>query len=206
MNTIADCFLTILHGDEVDSRRAARQVSKLLYSAKDTSKYEDIKQIVNTALNEYKKIVEPWRQENFVLAASVIYYLHDREAEQDFLFPWFYELLQHNNGVIRYAAVRMISHEFGPLTYYIRFPDRTQDRFDMLRVTKSQADGILYSLFAQLTGLLATLWKPAFKRYKYVDSLPTGPYKSIQMVFTRLEELCGREYMDRLTDRYHRAN
>jgi len=48
------------------------------------------------------------------------------------------------------------------------------------------------TLVLNLNELLRTLWKPAYKRYKYVHSLPTGPYKSVQMVVTNLEELCER--------------
>jgi hypothetical protein len=127
-----------------------------------------------------------------VVAISVIYYLHDREGEPDFLFPWFFQLLQHPNGIIRYAAMRMLSIELGPLTAHIRVPGYKSDR-----LKPEQADQILHSLFISLNGLVSALWEPKFKRYKYIDSLPTGPYKSVQMVLARIEEYCGRQYLDR---------
>ena len=164
-------------------------MGKVLYSSQgDMEKYEDIKNVVNNVPCEYAKISENWRQENFVMAISVIYYLHDREEQPDFLFPWLFQLLQHPNGIIRYAAVRMFTNELGPLTVYIRVPDYKSDR-----LKSEQADNILYALSVSLKGLLAALWEPEYKRYKYINSLPASPYKSAQMVLAELEESCERE-------------
>lgn len=195
MDTFKECFDTILHGNESDSRLAARKVRKLLYGAPgDRDTYKNIESLVNNAPGEYAKISEEWRQENFVVAVSVIYYLHNKKERPDFLFPWLLQLLQHTDGVIRYAAVRMISNEMGPLTVHIRFPDHKPGYFGKL--TPAQANGILYSLFAGLNGLLSVLWQPKYKKYKYIDSLPASPYKSIQMVLAELEELCGKRYIE----------
>ncbi len=194
IKTIKECFDVILSCDKEESRLAARRVRKLLYSSQgERDKYQDIKNIVNEAPDKYAEIIEEWRQEDFVVAVSVIYYLHDREEEPDFLFPWFFQLLQHSNGTIRYAAVRMLSIELGPLTVHIRVPGHKSDR-----LRPEQADRILKSLFISLHGLMTALWEPKFKRYKYVDSLPTGPYKSVQMVLAKMEEYCGKKYLDSL--------
>jgi hypothetical protein len=201
MNTLKECFNTILRGNKSDSHLAARRVRKLLYSSQTgRDKYEDIKNLVNGVPGEYAKISEEWRQENFVVAVSVIYFLHDREEQPDFLFPWFFQLLQHHNGVIRYAAVRMLSHEIGPLTVHIRFPGDKSILGDRLK--PEQADRILYSLFMSLNELLPVLWQPKYKRYKYIDSLPTSPYKSVQMVLAELEKSCGKKYIEGLTKRF----
>ncbi len=195
--TFKEYFDEILRGDKDESRLAARAVRKLLYGAQGgNDKYKDIKNIVNGAPGEYVKISEDWRQENFVMAVSVIYFLHDKENQPDFLFPWLFDLLQYENGYIRQAAVRMLDNELGPLTVYIRFPGHQPGYFGKL--TSEQADNILYSLFLNLNNLSVALWKPMYKRYKYISSLPVGPYKSTQMVLAHLEELCGREYLDRL--------
>lgn len=194
IKTIKECFDVILSADKEESRVAARRVRKLLYSSQgERDKYQDIKNIVNEASDRYAEIIEEWRQENFVVAFSVIYYLHDREEDPDFLFPWFFQLLQHSNGTIRYAAVRMLSNELGPLTVHIRVPCHKSDR-----LRPEQADHILSSLFISLHRLMTALWEPKFKRYKYIDSLPTGPYKSAQMVLAKMEEYCGKKYLDRL--------
>lgn len=197
MNTFKECFDTILRGNKSDSRLAARKVRKLLYSSQiSRDKYKDIKNLINDSPSEYVKIFEEWRQENFVVAVSVLYYLHDKEKHPDFLFPWLFQLLQHPNGVIRYAAVRMVSNEIGPLTVHIRFPSDKSILADRLK--PKQADSILYSLFMSLNGLLSVLWQPKYKRYKYIDSLPASPYKSVQIVLAKLEESCGQKYIDRL--------
>lgn len=197
MNTIKECFDIILIGNEKDSRLAARQVRKLLYSSHgDREKFDMIKAIVKGAPDEYAKISEDWRQENFVMAVSVIYYLHDRESHPDFLFPWFFQLLQHPNGYIRHAAVKMISNEIGPLTVHIRFPGKRS--FTREKLTPERADNLLRSLFISLNGLLTALWLPKYKRYKYINSLPASPYKSVQMVLAELEEDCGQKYIDQL--------
>lgn len=197
MNTFKECFNIILHGDKSDSRLAARKVRKLLYSSRGSrDEFIDITNLINNAPGEYAKISEEWRQENFVVAISVLYYLHDKEERPDFLFPWLFQLLQHPNGVIRYAAVRMISNEIGPLTVHMRFPgDKSGYRG---KLKPEQADSILYSLFVSLNGLLSVLWQPKYKRYKYIDSLPASSYKSVQMVLAELEESCGKKYIDHL--------
>jgi len=192
ISTIKECFGVILNGGKDESRLAARRVRKLLYSSHcDRKAFNDIENIVNEAPNKYTEISEDWRQEYFVVAVSVIYYLHDRETEPDFLFPWFFQLLQHPNGIIRYAVVRMLSIELGPLTVHIRVPGHKSDR-----LKPERADETLQALFMGLCGLTSVLWEPKFKRYKYIDSLPTGPYKSVQMVLAKVEEYCGKKYLD----------
>lgn len=53
MNTFTECFKTILTGEKVESRKAARQVRKLLYnSSNDRSKHEDIRPLINKAPGE----------------------------------------------------------------------------------------------------------------------------------------------------------
>lgn len=197
MNTLKECFDVILNGGREESHQAARRVRKLVYSssASGREKYEEIAAIVRTAPENYARISEDWRQENFVMAISVIYFLHDMEAQPDFLFPWLFQLLQHQNGYIRHAAVKMISHEIGPLTVHLRFPGDKSILGERLK--PEQADNILYSLFVSLNQLMATLWQPKYKRYKYIDSLPVSPYKSVQMVLFELEDSCGKKYIDR---------
>ncbi len=200
MKSLPECFHAILNADHQASSVAARQVRKLVYSsANGRAKYVDIKRLINSAPGEYAKILasESWRQENFVMAISVMYFLHEKESQPDFLFPWLFSLLQHENGYIRHAAVRMIENELGPLTYHIRFPGEKR-AFRHEGLLPELADNILYQLYANLTTLMNNLWKPAYKRYKYIYSLPTGPYKSVQMILGELGDDCGDKYMERL--------
>ena len=183
-----------MNGSKEESRQTARRVGKLVYSspAEGQEKYTEIVALIKTAQEDYARISEDWRQENFVMAISVMYFLHDKEDQPDFIFPWLFQLLQHQNGYIRYAAVKMISHEIGPLTVHIRFPGDRPILGDKLK--PDQADKILHSLFMSLNGLLSVLWQPKYKRYKYIDSLPASPYKSVQMVLTELKESCDRNH------------
>lgn len=199
MKTFIECFKIILSGDRDASRQAARQVKKLLYSSADGGKYKVIASIIENAPKEYEKISENWRRENFVIAVSVLYFLHDKESCPDFLFPWLYNLIQDQNGNIRYSAVRMFENELGPLTVHIRFPSKKSSYFREL--SPEQADRILFEMFVNLMNLIKYLWKPTYKKYKYISSLPSGPYKSVQMVLGHLEEDCGKEYMARLVRR-----
>jgi len=188
MKTFSKCFNVILTGDRDASHQAARQIRRLVYgSAGD--KFKDIASIIESAPKEYEKITEGFRQENFVIAVSVMYFLHDKESQPDFLFPWLFHLIQHPNGNIRQAAVRMFRQELGPLTVHIRFPNEKSAY--RLRLSPEQADFILFKLSANLNDLTKNLWKPAYKRYKYISSLPNGPYKSIRMVLGQLEDDCG---------------
>lgn len=190
MKTFTELFKLILTADKEESRKAAREVRKLVYSSHE-GKYELMASIIDKASVEYEKIKENWRQENFVIAISVMYFLHRKENPPDFLFPWLFKLLQHENGYIRYAAVRMFENELGPLTYHIRFPDRKSTISDL---SPKHADYILFALYIKLNDLMADFWKPEYKRYKYIASFPTGVYKSIQLILSRLEEDCGKEY------------
>jgi len=201
MNTIREAFEIILSGNKEESRLAARQVRKLLYSSKTSgSDYDDIKILINGAFAEYYKIREAWRQENFVTAFSVIYFLRDKDHLPDFLFPWFFQLLQHQNGYIRHAAVKMIDNELGPLSVHIRFPG--DNMFANDRLSPNKSDEILFYLFINLHNLSAALRLPKYKRFKYIDSLPASPYKSAQMLLARMEDACGRKYLEGLTKIY----
>jgi len=46
--------------------------------------------------------------------------------------------------------------------------------------------------------LIYSLWKPAYKKYKYVNFLPACPYKSIQMALSNVDYFCGELYMKQL--------
>ncbi|RJQ32775.1 hypothetical protein C4572_00570 [Candidatus Parcubacteria bacterium] len=195
--TFNELFKIILTGDKDQSREAARRVRKFLYSSQSDGKneYKQIKNIIKTAPNAYVKISEGWRQENFAMAVSVIYYLHDRENNPDFLFPWLFQLLQHENGNIRQASVRMIQNELGPLTYYIRFPGRKSD-FHQLSPEKS--DQILSELRVNLNNLAVSSWKDSYKKFKYINHLPSGTYKSVQLILSVLGEYCNDVADDQL--------
>jgi len=191
--TFVELFDTILVGNKEDSRKAARAVRKFLYSSQSGGEFEGIRSIINNAPEEYRNIIEDWREENFVIAVSVLYFLHDKEKQRDFLFPWILFLLQHQNGNIRQSAVRMLNNELGPLTFHIRCPE-----YEHNKIKSKQYDFILINLFISLNKLLDISWKPIYKKYKYISSLPTSPFKSIQMVLSCMEDSCGKEYMELL--------
>lgn len=196
MKTFTELFKTILTADRDTSRKTAREVRKLLYNSNAGNKYKSIARVIDKAPLDYEKIKESWRQENFVIAISVIYFLHNKESQPDFLFPWLFKLLHHENGHIRYASVRMFENELGPLTYHIRCPNR---KSSILKLSPKAADFILFQLYINLNNLMADFWKPEYKRHKYISSLPAGVYKSIQLILSCLEDYCGKEYMDNLT-------
>ncbi|MEI8248998.1 MAG: hypothetical protein WCG07_00690 [Candidatus Taylorbacteria bacterium] len=182
-----ELFEIILNGDKEDSHRAARAVRKLLYNFKDKSwknRSKEIKDIINKAPTTYEKLFEEFRQENFVMAISVIYFLHEHEAEPDFIFPWFFQLLQHDNGYIRHATVRMIDNEIGPLTVHIRCPGQ----YGLSKISSQKADQILFGLRTNLNNLLDASWKPNYRKYKYIDKLPSSTYKSVQLILSYLDE------------------
>jgi hypothetical protein len=108
----------------------------------------------------------------------------------DFLFPWLFQIIQHSNGYIRHAAVKMITHEFGSLTYHIRFPNRGRNKY-FVDLDPFIADEIIHNLYALLNQLLMEYHEPRFNRYKYVNSLPPSVYKSLQMVMTELIDMSG---------------
>lgn len=197
--SIKECFNVILHGSADESRAAARAVRKLLYSnsGDGREKFLEIGKILDNAAHEFEKISEENRQENFVMAVSVIYFLHNREAQPDFLFPWLFRLLQHQNGYIRHSAVKMICNELGPLTYHIRFPEESRS---LEKLSQEKVDKILFSLFMGLNELNSLLWQPKYKRYKYINSLPPSSYKSVQQVLSEMEESCGRKYVGRMEE------
>lgn len=198
MSNFVDCFNIILNRGKESSRKAARDVRKMVYSSHG-NQYKDIKLIIENAPKVYAKINDDFRQENFVMAISVMYFLHDRENQPDFLFSWLYDLLQHENGNVRQSAVRMIENEIGPLTYHIRFPNEKPSIWRNLPAEK--ADLILLELFVNLHYLSNRVWKPAYKKYRYISSLPSGIYKSVQMILGFMEDYCGKEYIALLTSK-----
>jgi hypothetical protein len=191
MKKITLLFNTVLTADKETSRKAAREVRKAVYGPGDQDEYKVLKSIINNAPADYKKIQEDWRQENFVVALSVLYFLHDRENQPDFLFPWFFQLLQHKNGNIRQAAVRMVNHELGLLTYHIRFPGRSSDFHGFSR---EQGDRILSGLEMNLHSLAENSWQEIYQKYKFINDLPSGTYKSVQLILGYLEDLCDEAY------------
>lgn len=54
--TLIELFAVILTGNKDDSRNAAREVRKVLYSSRDSGKYESIKKIIENAPKEYVHI------------------------------------------------------------------------------------------------------------------------------------------------------
>lgn len=197
MQTFTDLFKIILEGDTESSRNASRSVRKFLYSSKSGREgFNEIKKIINTADQIYRSIKEEWRQENFVMAVSVMYFLHDREGEQDFLFPWLFYLIQHKNGNIRHATVRMFKNELGPLTVHIRCPD---NNFSSNKILNEKRDRILFNMYDELIFLARKFHKPMYNKYKYIASIPTGQYKSIQLVLAELEFDCGKGYINKYT-------
>ncbi len=205
MDSIKNLFKIILEGDKNGSRSASRGVRKFLYSSRgDNQKYKDIVNELSKVQENYEKIKGTWRLENYVVAISVIYYLRDKKSRPDFLFSWFYKLLLHENGTIRYAAVRMFDTEFGPLTVHVRFPDRKEFAGDYKDIIRN--DSIILEVYNRLFDLSESLLKPAYKRHKYLDSLPVGAYKSVQMVIANLLDLCGEDYIINLENRYNTMN
>jgi len=188
MKTFTELFNIILTADEENSRQAAREVRKLVYDSGESEKYERIASIIEKAPAEYVKITEDWRQENFVMAISVMYFLHNRENQPDFLFPWLFQLLQHKNGNIRHSAVRMIEHELGSLTYHIRFPG---GKISHRELSPEQADRILFRMRVNLNNLMASSWKNLYRKFKYINRLPSGTYKSVQLILSVLDDYCS---------------
>lgn len=205
MDSIKSLFKVILDGDRKASTAAAREVRKFLYSSRgENQKYKDIVNELSKVQENYEQIVETWRLENYVVAISVIYFLRDKKSRPDFLFSWFYKLLLHENGLIRYAAVRMFGTEFGPLTVHVRFPDRIKFVSNYNEIIRN--DSIILDVYNKLFDLSESLLKPLHKRYKYLDSLPVGPYKSVQMVIANLLDLCDEDYIINLEHRYSTMN
>ncbi len=192
--TFIDLFKIILDGNKENSRKAAREVRKLLYrSPYYDEKFKDINLIVENAPKKYFDISENWRKENFVVAISVLYYLYEKEDLPDFLFPWLFYLLLNKNGNIRQSAVRMIKNNLGALTFHIRCPEYKHSKSKI-----EQSDFILINLFLSLNDLLGMTWKPKYKKCKYISDLPVSPYKSVQMILDELKYSCGDKYIKHL--------
>ena len=186
---IKECFNVILEGDKVASKKASRKAHKIISMMKRPD-YDYLIEMVMDSPHQYMSISESWRQENFVMAISSTFFLVD-EAQHGHLFPWLFQLLQHDNGNIRYAAVRMFENCFGPMTYHIRFPDDPEQYKDY-RIDST----LLKELFMSLNGLLSVYWDARYEQYEYINSLPSSQYKSIQMALVTLEDMCGEGFFD----------
>lgn len=183
IDTITGCFEVVLGGDKEESRLAARRVRFLLY--KQDVDFKEIKDLVRESPERYGQIDEDWRQENFVVAVSVLYYLRDNRNDYDIYLPWFLWLLQHKNGNIRHATVRMLTDAIIYLTRHLRISNYKSLEFD-----SKEADRTLDSLHFNLRCLLDILHESRFEKYEYIESLPSSPYKSVQQVLSKMEDCC----------------
>lgn len=194
IKTIKDCFDVILKGDKKESGLARKKVRKIIYGSGSSGEYKHIKDIAGEALKTYEKIKESWRQENFIVALATIHFLRDyKKYPPDYLFPLLLALLQHSNGNIRYAAVRMLREEIAPLTLYLRFPEEENKKN---REEKLEFDSILYWLYVGLIRLsdsARSVSKINYSKYKYIEDMPSSVYKSIQLVFADMIEMCGED-------------
>src|SRR3989338_11507785 len=112
MPTIKQIFDTILTGNKDKAKEAAGALRKNVFGGrKDEEENFDFKSYIADAPKIYGEIKEEWRREYFVRAVSVIYFLHGFENQPDLLFPWFYQLLQNKNGIVRHSPVRMITND-----------------------------------------------------------------------------------------------
>lgn len=186
---IKECFKIILEGERAASKNASRKTHKIISMMKRPD-YDYLVEMVMDSPHQYMSISEGWRQENFVMAISSTFFLAD-EAQHGHLFPWLFQLLQHDNGNIRYAAVRMFETCFGPMTYHIRFPDDPEQYKDY-----RMDNTLLKELFMSLHGLLSVYWDARYEQYEYINSLPSSQYKSIQMALVTLEDMCGEGFFD----------
>jgi len=92
----------------------------------------------------------------------------------------------------------MPTHELGPLTVHIRCPDNS---YSLDKTLNEKRDKILFYMYDELYFLLNKFYKPIYKKYKYISSLPTGQYKSLQLVLSELEFDCGEEYIKKINKR-----
>ncbi len=193
MQTFTDIFNTILTGDKESSKKASKYVRVFLYKKSDN--FKEIQDILEMSDLVYRGIIEEWRQVNFVVAISVLYFLQNKDAKQDFQFPWLFFLIKHKNGIIRHSAVRMFRHQLGPLTVHIRCPygEFISNKFIVDRNNK-----ILSDMYIELLFLANTFSNPMYAKYKYIDSIPVGPYKSIQLVLATMHEYCGEKYLKQI--------
>ena len=89
-------------------------------------------------------------------------------------------------------AVRMFKNELGPLTVHIRHPENS---YSSNKIINKKRDQILFNMHEELLFLAHKFHKPIYNKYKYIDSITTGQYKSIQLVLAELEFDCGEEYI-----------
>ena len=191
MNNLIECFNIILNGEKETSKLATKSVRKLIYTVNNRDDDQAILKIVNNAPFEYAKIQEDWRQENFVKALSVIDHIYTKEKNYDILLPWMFQLLQHENGNIRFSVVKIFEFDIAYLSYHLRCEKEEKDK-----LKSEDADKVLHNLFLNLDHLITSLWKPIYDKYQYIDLMPASPYKSVQMVISVLIDFCGEDYFD----------
>lgn len=188
--TFTSLFDIILTAEKNESHEAASEVRKLLYKGNyDKKTYREIYSIVEDAPNKYVKIIEEWREENFVRAISVMHFSYVWHKQPNILFPWLFFLLTHKNGNVRNSARRMIENSLAPLTTHLR-----GDFFKHTDKKIKEFNSILFAIYYDLNLLLDSTWEPKYERYKYVDSLPTSPYKTVQMVLCAFKRICGKDF------------
>ena len=92
----------------------------------------------------------------------------------------------------------MIEHELGLLTYHIRF---SSERLEHSGLSPKQADRIIFGLRTGLNNLMASSWEDSYKKFKYINDLPSGTYKSAQLILSVLDDDCNE--VNETTNYYH---
>jgi len=108
------------------------------------------------------------------------------ETWADFLLP----IIEHPDGKIRQAAIHAIEYLISDIRVDLHF-DR--DRVDNQNLKKAEFIKIVKknqarfgNFVMEIEALTDHYCEPRFKKYKFVSSLPPGPYKSLNKLITEV--------------------
>lgn len=203
-NNLQKLINIIKVGSPTDVKFAQKQVEKIWH---DTCQYDDDKrgEIFYIFLDELKlfpQIKDINHQAYFINTLKwSLHFIGEKYFSDwsDFILTY----IQHPSGKIRQAIIKISDYLMMDLRMdfkydFVRIKDKNLNRQEIIVSNKKKFCYFVLSI----EDLARQYYEPIFKKYKYVDRLPIGVYKSLQMLLVNLleAEVYDKMYQDFLNE------
>jgi len=166
---------------------AKKDLNKIL----DREEYDEeiIYQMFIHEIKNFDEITNPVNQESFVLSLRIFFCDIENYFEPvlDFLF----KIIRHENGKLRYAAIRAFDR-LQPALAEATVPPRLPMFRTVSEKRRKDIKSAYFNLIDKTCELSEKHCKPEYRKYKFVSDLPVSVYKSLQSFLSILFR-CGME-------------
>jgi len=177
-------------GSPADVKIAQKQIEKIWRDTcqHDDNKREEIFYIFLEELKIFSQIKDINHQAYFINTLKwPLHFIGEKYFSDwsDFILAY----IQHPSGKIRQAIIKISDYLIMDLRMdfkydFVRTKDKNLNRQEIIVSNKKKFCSFVFSI----EDLTRQYYESIFKKYKYVDSLPIGVYKSLQMLLANLLE------------------